>query len=207
MVKRHVRRRRIVRRRLRRPRRIHRNLASRPKFFKLREYQTVSQTVGSDTTISIYDNPNTAVNWSDFNDLFDSYRVSAIKVKWIPNMTVSEMSLTQTAFQSPVFVAYDKNSYITTVPSVQQLIQYHNLRIKRALSTWSVYFKMQRNIAVNTSWTTSFGISTRGYMPTNVPYPSQTILMRIPSMMVGTTGSVQIAQVVATYYCCFKDPK
>lgn len=208
MVKRYrrrvYRRRRIYRRpRVKRPLR----LSKRPKFFKLREYQTVSSTVGSETTIVIYDNPNTAVNWTDFTDLFDSFRVCAVKLRWIPNMNVSELSLTQTAFQSPVFIAYDKNSFISTVPSKEQLIQYENLKIKRVLGNWSVYYRMQRNIPLNTSLTTSYGVSTRGYQPTNAPTASQTIMMRIPIMITGTTGSVQIAQVIATYYCCFKDPK
>jgi len=64
------RRRRVCRRRIQRP--IKGSGFTGERFFKIREVQKLSSAPTQDKYYNIFDNPNTAQNWNDLVDLFDS---------------------------------------------------------------------------------------------------------------------------------------
>lgn len=156
----------------------------------------------------LYDNPNGASEFASAAILFDSYRVCAMKVKYIPFCNVQSIddAIASSAVHNvPIYCAFDYNSILNTVPtSIDPILEYENLQIKSLLRTWQYYKKCRRNIPINTSLTTQVSIQNKAYIPTNTPVATQTMWFVTPSWGSGTTA-IQIGYLICYYYCVFKD--
>jgi len=138
MIRKRYRRPRVYRRRRYYKRRIARPFKgyARIRFFKLGEILSVTQ--NSATNVAVYpnDNPNTSQDWSNFADLFDSYRCCAIKLKWIPYVNVSNTKDTTITTEpaaisyqyrnAPVYVFYDYNTVFSSAPTPETVFSYSN---------------------------------------------------------------------------------
>lgn len=164
------------------------------RFFKLRRSDDV--TIGTDANSSVVrqDNPNTAQDWSNVAALFDFYRCCAIKLHFIPAANVNEFPAGAAGPRfSPAYVFHDANS-ISSIIGVNNVIQYENLVVKNLWLPWKKYYKMTRNIP--TSGTNA--ISSKGYVPTASPIPTQSVQIYIPT--IGTQSSGVLGQLITTYY-------
>jgi hypothetical protein len=158
VYKRRRRNRRIVRRRLYRRRRIMRPIKGSGfngrRFFKLRQSSRVNQAPASAGGYLITDDPSSAPDWASLAALFDSYRVCAIKMKFISDGTFQSMTDangTGSVYHNvPVYVFHDCNSIVSTVPSeIANVVQYEKLKVKQVTRMFSYYRKMRHNVPIN----------------------------------------------------------
>jgi len=130
------RRRRVCRRRIQRP--IKGSGFTGERFFKIREVQKLSSAPTQDKYYNIFDNPNTAQNWNDLVDLFDSYRCCAIKVKYVPYMNVNQIVVQNRAYNTEQSIQYrTEHTVQNRAYNTERSIQYrteHTIQ-NRAYST------------------------------------------------------------------------
>lgn len=194
---RRVRRRLFRRSRFRRRRRPIGSGPTAKRFFKLR---SVTALVSVNTAVSQYiqnDNPNLQQEWVNIVQLFDYYRVAAIKLKFIPETNVLSLDSTTPAGYRPLYIIHDPNSIAvgtgsTGLPlTVNGTIQYENLRVKNANRPWSYYKRMVRNIPPSLA-------NYKGYIPTESPVATQAIQITIPQFSTETT--ILLGSVITTFY-------
>lgn len=210
--RRYIKRRPIRRRRYIRRRRIPKPLGSGmqgKRYMKLKQmfpYNSIPSSALNSTFL--YDNPNGASEFPSCAQIFDSYRCCALKVKFIPfsiGALLEESILTSGYHNVPIYCAFDYNSILNTPPSsIDQILEYENLKINSLTRPWTYYKKCRRNIPINTSLTTQVSIQNKGYIPTNTPVATQTMWFVDPEWGSGVQ-SIQIGYFIVTYYCIFKD--
>lgn len=212
MVKRNIRKRRVYRRRkVYRPI-IHRNRKgmgySGKRFFKFHHYELLDMIPATTTGKAFYisDIPNVLTDWLQLQGLFDSYRVCALKFRWIPAYISNELEVS-TWNNVPVYVYHDANSVISTTPSLTEVIQYQNLRIGSLCKRGKFYFKMRPNQPPSND-SAATAVSNRGYQSTNAPAATQTVVFYVPQFGPNTaTTSSTIATLIITYYIVCKDAR
>lgn len=109
------------------------------RFFKLRRVQTISSDAGGVINVFANNGPQTGFqDWSNIVSLFDSYRVPALKVKYIPQLPNDASTLTG---YHPVYVIGDVDANTPPIISVNEAIQYENCKVKNMYMPWKYYFK------------------------------------------------------------------
>ena len=149
------------------------------RFFKLRYARDVVATViqpsapASWTAYSknyIQDDPVTVpamVDWTSLSQLFDMYRICAMKLKFIPAANFAPIM--NAVGYSPVYVWHDPNTPSDPFPSdaglldVNDILAHENCRTKNIFRPWSYYRKMQRNIPPASL---AEAVNLKGYLPT-----------------------------------------
>lgn len=151
------------------------------RFFKLTTSDEVVSTAGGQIANVYTDNPNGYNDWTQIASLFDSYRVCAIKIKYIPNKPNDESNVTT---YQPLYIVQDRDS--TTLPStVNDMIQYENLKVKNLYRPWTYYRKFAKQ--------TSTGVTGQvmlagGYKDCGQPTGSQAIfIVSEPGLQTSTT--------------------
>lgn len=87
---------------------------------------------------------------------------------------------TELLYYVPVYVYHDCNTVVSTAPSLNEVIQFENLKVKQVTKMFTYYRRMIRNIPINTSLTTQIAVNSRGYLPTNSPTATQTVVVFFP---------------------------
>jgi len=200
------RRRPIRRRRIVRKPRVPRPLGSGflgKRFFKIK--QTGALALGGTGGTVFYngawsDLPATTSNadWIAIAQLFDEYRVCALKIKYIPSGIINTTS--PAPIFTPVYVYHDVNSILTNITNIDLILAYESCKVKSLQRPWTYYRKMVRNIPVNTSWTSQVNMSARGYIPTDSPTATQCIAIYCTStstLPAGTYGTMVCTTYIA----------
>ena len=125
-------------------------------------------------------------------NLFDEYRICAMKLKFFPNVTANA---TITQFYVPIFVANDVNSTSLVVVTAANTLDYENCKVFNVQRPWKYYRKMQKNIAYTT---TANSIPVKGYIPTDSARPTQSFQILFNSPTALTAGNY--GTFVLTYY-------
>ena len=210
MIRRRYRRRapfrRVLRGRVMRRRRIPRPIGSGQmgkRFFKMRFQQAVNLTVAAAGT-AVYNgtfdnNPSQAIDFASMANLFDEYKVCAMKITFVPSITANANIL---ANYVPMYVMHDPNSTTAPVTAINNFLSYENCKYFNVQRPWKYYRKMQQNIPTNSSWTTQRNINTRGYLQTDSPIPTQAIfvILNAQNWQPTTPSSQQIGTMVTTWY-------
>lgn len=211
MIKRY--RRKVVRRRrvYRRPR-IYRNRKgmgySGKRFFKFHHYDILQMAPYTATGKGFYitDQPNVLTDWLQLQGLFDSYRVCALKFRWIPSYISNELE-SSTWNNVPVYVYHDANSVISTTPSLSDVIQYQNLKIGSLCKRGKFYYKMRPNQPPSND-SAATAVSNRGYQSTSAPAATQTVVFFVPQFGPSDAlTTVNIATLITTWYIVAKDAR
>lgn len=107
---------------------------------KLRLTNTLSSDAGG--TITQYYNfrdPSSTNDWSNFSALYDSYRVFALKIKFVP---LYPNNLSATTTYMPLYWCVDQDNVDNTgITSVGNIVQYENLKVKNMYKPWKIYIK------------------------------------------------------------------
>lgn len=159
------------------------------RFFKLKRVYPLTTSSG---LISFTDNPRTpssAQDWSNVSGLFDSYRVCAVKYKFIPSFP-NDTSVT-TNFQ-PLYVTWDNDG--TGPSTINAAMQYENLRIKNMCMPWSVYQYIPK---IMTSG------QPNGYASTASPISVGDMTF----LASGLNTTATYGQLIQTYYIAVRDRK
>ena len=182
------------------------------RFFKLREYTDLATTAQGTLTLTISDSPEANTDWASITNLFDRYRVCAMKFKFIPRSTTVAPVLNNASPQTwslldffPMFVLHDVNSAtLTGTQTAQTCLQYESCQVKNAQRPWKYYRKMVRNVFLSATATDKI-IDNRGYQPTGTPSATQCFYLAL----FGTSamGVMNIGSLVVTRYVVAKSRK
>lgn len=159
------------------------------RFFKLKRVYPLSTSAGLITFTDNPRNPSSAQDWSSVAALFDSYRVCAVKYKFIPSRP-NDTTLT-TAYE-PLYAAWDSDG--TGPTSINAAMQYENLKIKNLSMPWSIYQYIGKIV--------TSGEST-GYASTASPITTGEMVF----LASGLNSSATYGQLIQTYYLAVKDRK
>lgn len=150
MYRRFVRRRRFIPRKFRKSRRRRvlrrRGTNDSARFFKLRR-TFIANNLSTGTSIS--DNPSGAQDFNSVAQLFTHYRVKAIRVQFIPNSNVNTPDPTFPF--TPCYVTHIPSATTPATPSVTNLLQYENTKVKNWNRPWVYYRAMKKMIIPNST--------------------------------------------------------
>lgn len=118
------------------------------RFFKLRYTETISSSVAGVIDTYLTSNPTSYQDWSSISSLFDNYRTCAIKLKFIPQLPNNVSSSTSYA---PLYIVGDPDSSTNPVTSVNEAIQYENMRVKNMYRPWKYYYKFPKVMATGSN--------------------------------------------------------
>lgn len=109
------------------------------RFFKLKaNFSIDSDSVGR-ILITVAASPTGFSDWTNISALFDSYRICASKVKFIPALPNDSSSSVTFA---PMYVIADNDSGTNPLTTtVSDAIQYENCKIKNMFRPWTYYRK------------------------------------------------------------------
>lgn len=152
-------------------------------------------------------NVSNAQDWSQYGNLYDSYRVYGLKIKWIPTINISpETPVVTNPLYGPMFVAYDLDeSAITPLDTVNEIIQYQNHKIKNLYRPWTYYAKRTKQSAPFTTTGGSTGMLTSdGFADIdNTDAFAGVIGIRCDNNIAAT--NTIIGMMISTYYVGFKN--
>lgn len=185
---------------------------SAKRFFKLREVISITMPSATNSTFFITDKPSDATGWGRMPYIFDTYRVCAVKIMYVPyaqpplanNTTIASSAISYQYRNTPIWIAHDYNSVISTGMTVDQMMAYSNVKLKQSNRVWRYYCKMRKNQPPSTA-DNATSVSNRGYQSTNTPVATQTIVGLIESPYTDTAQNLITARLFVTYYIVFKD--
>lgn len=89
---------------------------------------------------TLWDGSNPFPEWTNMQALFDSYKVTGVKFKWVPD---KPNDTSTTTGYKPMYNAQDFDSYPTT-PTVANLMEYDTFSVFGLDKPWSKYYKIKR---------------------------------------------------------------
>lgn len=168
------------------------------RFFKLRHVEKIYSTADNIIRIHKTDDPQEVEDFKNIAQLFDKYRVNAMKLKFIPSVMANQSITNQ---YTPLYVIHDENHIgIPEDYTEAKLLEYENCKVKNLQRNWQYYRKMKRNIPTGST----DNIDVRGYLVSETPQPTQLIYVygQVPTH--SGDDPVLIGTLVTTYYVTAK---
>lgn len=146
-------------------------------------------------------NMGSFTEWDSCVQLYDYYRVCAVKIKSYPISNTSEITdLTATSqYYAPVFVVHDVNSttLATQTINIDNFLQYGNCKVFNQYRPFKYYRKMWKTI--QTAGATN---DPKGYKPTSQPFASQCLAVLYSGHY--TQSDMELCRIVVTFYVHLK---
>lgn len=146
-------------------------------------------------------------NYTEFTNLYEMYRICAIKIRLIPSNNVSDITSTQAIPQ----LMWVRDMDDATLPASRaELMEYPGVRITRLTGPRTIYIKHPRVArAIYNGLTTAYG---EGRPNTWVDSENEDVPhYGLKAILMNTSGVDQSAnwtcQMYVTLYCQFKNPK
>lgn len=158
------------------------------RYFKLKAVFTLTSTAGGTYAGVFTDNPSGMQDWTPFQSLFDSYRVHAIKIRFIPAFP---NNLSATTAYRPVYIVGD-NDDVGALASVNLALQYDSVKVKNLNMPWTYYFKWSKI----TSSAAATVMTRVGYLTTATPQANRAVKFYADNL----TASVNYGDLVVTMY-------
>ena len=167
------------------------------RYVKLRQVAAINTLASGFIAETIDDLPNGVGGWSHLLNVFDWYRVAAIKLTFVPSNTAIS-----NASYSACFVWHDPNKVYASAGafSVDDALGFSTVRIVNMQRKWSVYYKMHRTLAVGNS-TTAIKQDGKGYITPDTTVATQSVNVVASGFPTATT---KIGDLVIIYYVVFK---
>lgn len=156
---------------------------------------------------------NPVTDWASFSELFDNFRVCAIKVKWIPsnNSTPAFNSSTPGLIgnlYAPMYSCIDYDSSSGQTKTLAQVIEYENMKVHNLYRPFTRFFRVPKYLANPISDPSQGGdpVLARGYFPTDPlsgMRPNFGWLYLLTEGNLPTVGT--LGQFIVTYYIAFKN--
>lgn len=139
------------------------------RFFKLKHQEQMT-TSGAGIYAGYFNNsPTTFLDFSHVAELFDVYKVCALKVRFVPSRP-NDDSINTT--YRPIYIAGDPDTS-AAFTSIDQPVQYENMKVYDLSRPWKYYYK----IPTRTQVTGSTILLKGGYIDTQYTTPSASIRM------------------------------
>lgn len=165
--------------------------------FKLRYTYTMASTAGGiiQDSIGLTDPTNalagaSVLDWSNISGLYDIFKVNAVKFKFIPAWPNNN---SPTPLYAPIYsvVDMDTPNISAAVTSVNQAIEYENMKVHNFYRPFSRYVKVRKY---------TFADLPSGYNDIQTPINNGQICLYAS----GCTPSVTYGQMILTYYVSCK---
>lgn len=158
------------------------------RYFKLSISATCLSS-GAGTLTDTFGNDPTGLNdWTPVSQLFDDYKVCAIKVQYIPD--IPNGSSITTSYQ-PVYIVGDNND-AAAATGANQIMQQEAFRVKNLWRPWKYYWKFQ--------WKGNTALS-KGYRSVNDTNATQNIRLWASGLDFNTT----YGRYIITHYIVAKN--
>lgn len=166
------------------------------RYFKLKRVVFLAASSGTiSSSVAIYD-PQSAQEWSSIAALFDSFRVHAIKMQWLP-YAPNEVQATQV--YAPCYVLADFDATSAPVATAAAAIEYENMKAKNLFRPWTYYVRVPKLTGTTIS---NVVVHEGGYVDTtNLP----TNLGQLQLFSSGNTGALNYGSYILTYYISCRD--
>lgn len=146
---------------------------------------------------------NQVEQWGDFAQLFDRYKISGVKLKFIPLTNSSEVG------NAVPMIAYAIDLDDASVPSsYAELNQKYNVHKKRLDKPCSIYIKPRVASSIYSGLTSGYAVGKPMYIDCNDPgVPHYGLKYWIRDMSLGSTTTNTVVRIETTYYLSLKDPQ
>lgn len=162
------------------------------RFFKVKSQVQVN---GATTvsTLAVTDVLNAGVgNYASISAMFSHVRVCGIKFKWFPTHNQSLIASANGYF--PLQVIHDRNLTAPASLSIDQVLQYDNVRTFNAFRPWKVYRRMANQLKFPGQASVSF----RGFQPSTNLVSTQQMILWVPQLAnPSALGTLQVTYYVA----------
>nr|QOR29568.1 capsid [Bat associated circovirus] len=166
------------------------------RFFKLRRSYDVNSSASGGLQVAFNDDPSGYIDWTPISQLFDQYRVAAIKIKYIPSYmdTFSTATAGTSNTFTPMWVFYDPDSanFPGGVTTAANALEYENCRGFNPLRHWKYYHKCRKNTVMQAA-AVSVGV---GWFDVASFVGSQSICM----LLVNQPVSIHMGTIIYTMY-------
>lgn len=112
-----------------------------PRYFKLRRVVNMSSGPAGDITLTVSNNPNAATDWANISGLFDSYRLFAMSIKFIPQLPNNTSSATNYV---PFYLVADFDSTLSPITTADGALQYENCKVVNMYRPWKYFVKFPK---------------------------------------------------------------
>lgn len=200
-------RRKLYRRRRRygvRRTRISSRLSTGVHYFK-RTFQSTAIEVNNISTIvgSYSFKLSDLLNYTEFSNLFDEFMILGVKIKFIPSVTGADANPTSSIVTMPnLFTCIDYDSAQT--PTLSEILQYPNVKITKASSIHSRYFKPHvAYLTYKTALTSGYGSKTNVWVDFENPdVPHYGLLWCLDGNFGTGNGSLYLKPYITYYFAC-----
>lgn len=162
---------------------------------KLRVVTTVASDAGGQISAWLNDDVSGYQDWTSFAAVFDSYRVCALKLKFVPDLPNDTSTVTG---YKPLYVVHDVDQSNIPTLSVNTAIQYENMKVFNMYRPWNYYRKFSKQ---SSSGVASQVMMAGGYKDVAVTTASQCIQY----IGTGFDLSTTYGTIISTAYVSFKN--
>lgn len=147
-------------------------------------------------------------NYTEFTNLYDQYKISRIKVKFIYSANSQDVTTAANITALPNLLTVVDNNDSTALTSAGDYCQYKDFRIRRMDKPCSVYFKPQFAVAAYSGAFTSYASKTGWIDCASYNVKHYGLKFGVDPMFYGDGSSVTgRVQCILTYYMKFRAPK
>lgn len=168
-----------------------------PHAFYLRQVLILSTNAGGVMANTISNNVATIPEFSDIQALFDSYKVTGVKLHYQPHLP-NDTSVT-TGY-TPLYIVNDPDSPSALLGSVAQAIEYDSLKVRNLFRPWKVYYKYPKITQVPSG---SAIVLSNGWLDIDNPIGTSSVATYADGLDISTT----YGELIITYYVKCKNRK
>jgi len=161
---------------------------------KLRVTATVASNAGGQITFAYSNDPSGLQDWSSVAALYDEYKVKGLKIQFYPYLPNDPSGTTG---YLPLYTVIDQNSATTPLTSVNDAIQYENMKAFNMYRPWKIFRRFEK-----ITGSTSAQVN-NGYMPTASPVATACMAF----YGVGYDISTSYGSVIVTAYLTLRNRK
>lgn len=144
-----------------------------------------------------------AEDWTNYTGLYETFRIHAIKVQWIPTFNINETPTATFPAYSPLYIAYNKEAGDQTkLDTVAEIIAYNNVKFKNIMRPFTYYVKCPKI----TSLLGAYPVFTGGYIDIDGVAQCPGIIGYVSSNNIANVTTI-IGTWLATWYVSFKTRK
>lgn len=160
----------------------------------------VTQLTNNGSVLQLSFNLAQAVQYTDFTNLYNEYKIRAVSVRFIPLANVS--NLAESAFNQLIYTAIDVNGEVST-PTQDQIRQYSTVKYSPYNRIHKRYFYPRPSISDNMVLP-----GKQPWLSTSFTNPTQyQSLLISPPVIPDLTTQTPIYKVECTYYLSFRTTK
>lgn len=170
---------------------------------------TVNYNGGTVNTFDAFDfKLNTLPSYTEFTNLYDSYRITKIKMHWLPRMNIFSFdAYTATSTESPQLLTVVDTDDSTVPSSLDELLERETMRVHHFSKPFTITFKPKFSLAawggtLFTSYAEGGANQWIDVLSPGVPYFG--VKVGTTTYSTNNSGENPVWDIITTYYLEFK---